>query len=73
MKRAKQYKRKFYPAWDVLKNTNNKRTRTLRGDWTFEEISDLKAMYWLDVEEELATLLAKEIDAEILRELTNGK
>jgi len=64
MKRAKQHRRTFYKAWEELKKEYNlqKPIRTISAGWTIK-----------DVEEELIANLTAELDAELLREILNGK
>lgn len=45
------------------------RPRTLRANWTIEQAMDLESWHSLELENELAQQLTKEIDAEILEEM----
>jgi len=75
MKRAKQHRRTFYKAWEELKKEYNlqKPIRTISAGWTIKIDYDLHTTYGLDVEEELIANLTAELDAELLREILNGK
>ena len=63
----KEKRRQQKLMWDRLKDTTPPK-RMLSAQWKIED-GEMSSMFGLDVEKELADILAKEIDAEILKSL----
>jgi hypothetical protein len=56
---------------EVASSAVTAQTRKLRTKWTIEASQDLRAMHNIDAEQELVSLLANEVTAEIDREILN--
>ncbi len=68
-KLAKNKLKQQMAMWDRLKQTHPK-YRKLNAKWTMDEFTELESMFGMDLENEMADILAKEIDKEILKSLT---
>ena len=64
-KQAEAIQREKEKIWDKLKEEPLK-TRKLHAGWTVEAEDDLKSMYGLDLEKEIADTLIAEINKEML-------
>jgi len=77
-KRIRYYHRQRWTAqaqatWDLLAQESfGPRTRPLLAGWTIEETQDIRAIYDPAVIDELAASITAEIDAAILKNLSNS-
>lgn len=67
MKQAKKRKRISTKAWDILKRKD--KSRKLVAEWTVEMAEDFMTYHGLDLENEIAEILKKQIDEEILNSI----
>lgn len=56
-------------ADEIIRRLSTPPIRTLTATWTIEMLDDITSQHGLDIEKELAEILSREIDREILEEM----